>query len=346
MNAVPLNTVFLDAATLTPESHYSVKDVFGDNSQLDMSPGSNDWDIDPQSLVKACQNLTCYAGTRTDQIIQRCQSADVIITNKVVLDQTILQQLPNLKLICIAATGTNNVDLAAAKAQGIAVTNVAGYSTQSVVQICFSLLLYLSSGLSSLQAATENAGWARHHQFVMLPQAFQQLAGKTLGILGYGAIGKAVADVARAFEMKVVVAQLPGRPAGYNRMALPQLLPKCDVVSLHCPLNDNTDKLVGDEFLSLMKPSSLLLNTARGGLIDEAALANALLNGSIAGAGLDVLSTEPPDKNNPLLNAEIRNIIVTPHVGWASQQARQTLINELAKNLTAFEHNNPRNRIV
>lgn len=341
-----MNTVFLDAATLTPESHYSVEDVFSDDSQLDISRGSNDWDIDPHCLVKACQNLTCYAGTRADQIVHRCQSADVIITNKVVLDKSILSQLPQVKLICIAATGTNNVDLAAAKAHGIAVTNVAGYSTQSVVQICFSLLLYLSSELASLQTATQNAGWANHHQFVMLPKAFQQLAGKTMGILGYGAIGKAVADVARAFGMKVIVAQLPGRPAGFNRMALPQLLPKCDVVSLHCPLNNNTDKLVNDEFLSLMKPSALLLNTARGGLIDETALANALLKGSIAGAGLDVLSTEPPDKNNPLLNLKNNNIIITPHVGWASQQARQALLNELAENLTAFKHNNLRNRIV
>jgi glycerate dehydrogenase len=290
--------------------------------------------------------LLTYAYTRPDQIIERCQSASIVISNKVALDHDTLVQLPQLKLICVAATGTNNVDLKAAQALGIAVTNVAGYSTHSVVQITFTLLLHLASKMPQLQHAMKTQGWENQKQFVLLPEAFREVSGKTLGIIGFGTIGRAVAQVADAFGMTVKVAQLPHRPSAPDRLPLEHLLPECDVISLHCPLTQETQGLVDDHFLQQMKPSAFLINTARGAIINETALANALRRRQIAGAGLDVLSSEPPPADHPLLATDIPNLVITPHIGWASFEARQRLVNEIAENVIAFRQSQYRNRIV
>lgn len=328
-----MKTVLLDAATLVPQFN-------GDTIKPEH------WDIDVSRLEGCCTPLTSYASTRSDQVIERCQQAEVVITNKVILDRHTFSQLPELKLICVAATGTNNVDLDAAKELGIAVTNVAGYSTQSVVQITFTLLLNLASKMPQLQHAMTSQGWENQKQFVLLPQAFSELAGKTIGIIGYGTIGKAVADVARAMGMKVLIAQLPHRPSTPNRTPLDGMLPKCDVISIHCPLTKETEQLVNVDFLGKMKSDALLINTARGAIIDEEALADALRKHQIGGAGLDVLSTEPPAPDHPLLAKDITNVIITPHIGWASFEARQRLVNELAENMIAFQQTKIRNRIV
>lgn len=328
-----MNTVLLDAATLVPQFD-------GDTIK------PKHWDIDISKLEGCCTPLTSYAFTQPDQVVERCQKAEVVITNKIVLDRQALTQLPHLKLICVAATGTNNVDLNAAKELGIAVTNVAGYSTQSVVQITFTLLLNLASTMPQLQQVMTTQGWENQKQFVLLPQAFYEMAGKTFGIIGYGTIGKAVADVARAMGMKLLVAQLPHRPSAPNRIPLDDMLPKCDVLSIHCPHTKDTEKMVNREFLSRMKSTALLINTARGAIIDENALAEALRTYQIGGAGLDVLSTEPPPADHPLLAKDLSNLIITPHIGWASFEARQRLVNELAENVVAFQQTKNRNRIV
>ncbi len=326
--------VFLDAATLVP-------DLKGATQMTEAH-----WDISPLPLANALTNIQYFTHTATDQVVERSQNAEVIISNKVVLTDDLMTQLPKLKLICIAATGTNNVDLEAAENRGIAVTNVAGYSTQSVVQICFTLIMALQSKLLPLQSELKQKPWSRHSQFVFLPQPFSELSGKTLGIIGYGTIGKAVAQVAQSFGLKVLIGQLPNRPQASHRLSLNELLPRCDIVSLHCPQTEETAKLVDDAFLSMMKPEALLINTARGGLVDERALANALKSHQIGGAGLDVLSVEPPERDNPLLDGTLHNLIITPHLAWASKEARQRLIDGLAENIIAFEQQRKINRVV
>lgn len=332
-----MKAVFLDAATMVP------MDCFQNDTASDFT--RNAWDINSDALYASCDSLECFAETKDQDIVERCASADIIITNKVVITAEHMEQLPQLKLICVAATGINNVDTQAAQKNDIAVANVAGYSTQSVVQICYTLMLSLISQWSSVQNAMQSPGWQNHSQFVMLPTAFQELAGKTLGIIGYGTIGQAVAQVAESFGMTVLKAQLPGRPSAVDRLPMNHFLPRCDIVSLHCPQTELTQGLVDQSFLAQMKSSAILLNTARGGLIDEAALAQALGDKTIAGAGLDVLSTEPPSTSNPLLEPR-SNLVLTPHIGWASTQARQRLLNEIAANIVAFQQQQKRNRIV
>lgn len=332
-----MKAVFLDTATMVPMDRF--------HSDAASGFSRNNWDINAESLYASCEKLECFAETKDHQILDRCAAADIIITNKVVISAEHMKQLPQLKLICVAATGINNVDTDAARQHNIAVANVAGYSTQSVVQICYTLMLSLISQWSSVQSAMQSPGWQNHPQFVMLPTAFQELNGKTLGIIGFGTIGKAVAQVAERFGMAVLKAQLPGRESTEDRLPLNEFLPRCDIVSLHCPLTELTRELVDQSFLAQMKSSAILLNTARGGLVDEAALAQALNEKTIAGAGLDVLSTEPPSSDNPLLEPR-PNLVLTPHIGWASTQARQRLLDEIAANIVAFQQQQKRNRIV
>ncbi|WP_144392621.1 D-2-hydroxyacid dehydrogenase [Pleionea sediminis] len=331
-----MNTVILDAATLIPVNKRINSDIYLDRDS---------WDIQPEKLINSTDNIQCYLHTSESQRLERCKDAEIIITNKVILDDNLLKQLPKLKLICIAATGYNNIDIESAKNHNIAVANVAGYSTSSVVQICFNLILNLVLYWESLQEKMNAHAWQEHDQFVLLPRAFNELSGKTMGIIGYGTIGKSVANVAKSFGMKVIKAQIPGRKQQNNRLALNEFIPQCDIISLHCPLTPQTNKLVNAEFLSQMKTTAFLINTARGGLIDEQALADCLINKKIAGAGLDVLTTEPPKDTNPLLQ-NVPNLLITPHIGWASYEARQRLINEIADNILAFKLQQRRNRIV
>lgn len=304
--------------------------AFLDYSSLDLG------DLDPQPLKACFQHLELYPTTAPEQVIERLQGLQVAIVNKVVLDEATLKACPSLKLILLAATGTNNIDLAAARALGISVSNCQGYGTPSVAQHTLMLLLALATRLPDYQQAIADGQWQRSKQFCLLDFPIVELEGKTLGLLGHGELGSAVARLAEAFGMRVLLGQLPGRPARPDRVALEQLLPQVDALTLHCPLNEHTRHMIGAAQLALMKPGAFIVNTARGGIIDEQALAAALRAGHLGGAATDVLSVEPPVDGNPLLAADIPRLIVTPHSAWGSREARQRIIGQLADNVQGF----------
>ena len=316
------------------------KGVFLDLDTVDCN------DLNLSNLKQALPHWQFHDATSSKQTAARIRDADIVISNKVILDRESLSQATQLKLICVAATGTNNVDLDAACDLGITVTNVAGYATPSVVQHVFALMLALTTRLTDYQQIITDGAWQQSSQFCLLNFPIQELAGKHLGIVGYGELGRAVADVAKAFGMKILIAQRPGGNAQTDRIPLEDLLPQVDVLSLHCPLADNTKNLIGEDELALMKKGALLINTARGGIVDEAALAAALRSGNIGGAGVDVLIQEPPRKGNPLLESGIPNLIITPHIAWASRESRQRLVDELVANIQAFQRGEERNRII
>jgi len=318
----------------------NLKGVFLDLATVDRG------DLDLFALKQTLPDWQFHNTTDPKETAARIQDAAVVVSNKVILNRPTIEQASNLKLICVAATGTNNVDLEAAKEGGIAVTNVAGYGTASVVQHVFSLMLALTTRLDEHHSAVAAGEWQRSDQFCLLDFPFRELAGKTLGIIGYGELGRAVAQVAEAFGMQILLAQRPGGEPEPGRLPLHDLLPQVDVLSLHCPLAENTRNLISAQELSLMKPDALLINTARGGIVDEMALANALRSGRLGGAGVDVLSQEPPVEGNPLLTGDIPNLIVTPHIAWASRESRQRLVNELVANIQAFVAGQQRNRLV
>ena len=306
------------------------------------SPADLDW----SALEAAVPELVRHGTTAPGEVVARLAGAAIAISNKVVLDAGVLAACPELKLICVAATGTNNVDLAAAREHGIAVCNARGYGTPSVVQHTWALILALATRLPDYHAAVSRGDWARASQFCLLDFPIAELAGRTLGIVGYGELGQAVAAVAPAFGMQVLVAQLPGRPAAEGRVPLAEVLARADVLSLHCPLTETTRGLIGAAELARMKPDALLINTARGGIVDEAALAEALRGGRLGGAGVDVLGAEPPRDGNPLLAPDLPNLIVTPHTAWASRGARQRLVEQVAENIRAFGAGTPLRRVV
>ncbi|MET0071324.1 MAG: 2-hydroxyacid dehydrogenase [Candidatus Thiodiazotropha sp.] len=284
--------------------------------------------------------------TRPRQTLQRIIDADLVISNKVVLDRACLAASGKLKLICIAATGSNNVDLEAAAESGIAVTNVTGYATPSVVQHVFSLILSLVTRQQDYQRAVAKGDWQKADHFCLLDYPIRELAGKRMGILGHGELGRGVGELAKAFGMQVLVAQRPGGEPAPDRLTLDRLLPLVDVLSIHVPLAENTRNLIGARELGLLQPHALLINTARGGIVDEQALADALVRGKLGGAGIDVLITEPPVDGNPLLNPGIPNLILTPHIAWASREARQRLVDGVSANIQAFVNGERRNRLV
>jgi len=301
-------------------------------------------DLDLRPLRCAEPHWTDYAETAPRQVIDRLAGAEVAVTNKAPIDAHALQALPKLRLIAVAATGTNNIDLKAARNRGVTVCNVRGYATHSVVQHVFGLMLSLSRSLPAYTDSVQRGEWQRSRQFCLLDWPISELTGQTLGIVGYGELGRAVSRVAEsAFGMKVLVAERPGRAPRAGRVTLEHMLSNSDVVTLHCPLTTETEGLIGERELHGMKPGALLINTARGGIIDETALAEALRAGIIGGAGVDVLSTEPPVGGNPLLAEALPNLIVTPHVAWASREARQRMVNQLAENIRAFTEGRPRN---
>jgi len=303
-------------------------------------------DLDLSSLHRAWPDWTLYRSTRRAQVRERVADAALVVSNKVVLTRDHLAAATRLRLVCVAATGTNNIDLQAARERRIAVTNVTGYATASVVQHVFALALALTTRLGDYRRAVEEEEWQRSHQFCLLDFPVRELAGLRLGIVGYGELGRAVARVGEAFGMHLLLAQRPGGLAQPGRLPLDRLLAEADVVSLHCPLAENTRNLIGERELALMKPDALLVNTARGGIVDEVALAKALRNGVIGGAGIDVLTVEPPKSGNALLAPDIPNLILTPHIAWASRDARQRLIEEIALNIGAFSQGQARNRVV
>ena len=284
-----------------------------------------------------------YAGTREDEVVARLAGATVAVTNKVPLRAAALDRLPELKMVAIAATGTDNVDLDACRARGIVVSNIRDYSVVSVPEHTFALVLALRRNLRAYMQDVEAGRWESSSRFCLLDHPIGDLAGSRLGIVGYGALGRKVAQLGGAFGMEVVAAtRSPLQEDGVTRLALDELLATSDVVSLHLPLSAETRHLIGARELALMKPGALLVNTARGGLVDEAALAAVLETGAI-GAGFDVLSKEPPLPDNPLLRLRLPNFILTPHVAWASGGAMQTLADMLVDNIAAWAAGAPKN---
>ncbi len=305
--------------------------VFLDRDSLDHH------DLDFSGLERILPDLRYYSATASAEVVARIEAAEVVISNKVMLDAAAIQQAPRLKLIIVAATGVNNVDLEAAAARGVTVCNCRGHVTQAVVQHVFALLLGLYTRWPDYQQAVRDGRWQQASQFCLLDFPIRELAGKTLGIVGYGELGRGVARVAEAFGMRVLIAQRPGTvEALAERTPLPALLPQVDVLSLHCPLTPATRGLIGAWELALMQRDAILINTARGGLVDEALLADALRQGALGGAGVDVLSLEPPVNGNPLLAPDIPNLIVTPHCAWGSRESRQRLVGQLVENVQGF----------
>ncbi|MDP1678217.1 MAG: D-2-hydroxyacid dehydrogenase [Bacteroidota bacterium] len=310
-----------------------------------LNPGDLNW-AELQSLGRC----TIHDRTQSDKIIERAHNAQILLTNKTVLTREILEQLPQLKYIGVLATGYNVVDIVAAKTLGVIVTNVPTYSTMSVAQLVFALLFELTHHVGNHSDEVKKGRWSSHNDFSFWDFPLVELAEKKFGIIGYGNIGKAVAAIAVALGMEILVSTRT--PENYKTFQASKtwqvsfvdtdtLFKTSDVISLHYALTAETKHLVDARALALMKPSAFLINTARGQLVDEQALANALNNGLLAGAGLDVLSTEPPSANNPLLTAN--NCIITPHIAWATIAARQRLMNSVVENVRCFINNKPIN---
>lgn len=287
---------------------------------------------------------TDHPATAPDQVAQRLRGATIAITNKVPLRAQALDSLPELRMVAVAATGTDNVDLAACRGRGIVVSNIRNYSHVSVPEHCFTLILALRRNLRAYVADIEAGRWEHSSRFCLLDHPIGDLAGSRLGIVGFGALGRRVAQIGQAFGMHVcTTSRSQVAEPGVTQLGLDELLATCDVISLHLPLSEQTRHLIGARELALMKPTALLVNTARGGLVDEAALAEALMRRTIGGAGFDVLSKEPPDQDNPLLGLRLPNFILTPHVAWASAGAMQTLADMLVENIEAWEAGRPLN---
>jgi glycerate dehydrogenase len=300
------------------------------------------------SAIAGVGTITSFAATRPQEVAGRLTGAEVVITNKVRLGADELRAAPHLRLVAVAATGVNNIDLDAARAAGVAVANVAGYSTPAVVQHTIGALLALALHLREYDQAARGGQWQAAGQFNLLDWPIAEVAGKTLGVVGYGAIGRGVAHVARALGMRVLVAASRPRvayPVG-ERLPLATVLATADVVTVHTALSRDTANLIDRAAIARMKPGAWLLNMARGGVVDEAAVADALRDGHLGGAAFDVLSEEPPVADNPLLDPTLPNLILTPHTAWASREARQRLIAELAENIRAFVGGVARNRVV
>jgi len=313
-----MNIVVLDGYTLNP----------GD---LDWQPLVNIAEQDREGLFR------CYDRTSEAELISRASNADIIFTNKTAITAETLSQLPKLKYIGVLATGTNVVDLDFAAELGVVVTNVPGYGPDAVAQMVFAHILHHTQRVSIHQSAVSEGKWTDCEDFCFTLAPLQSLKGKTLGLMGYGAIGRQVANIALAFGMKVLVntrTEIIDLPDGVKWTAFDSMISQLDILSLHCPLTEVTDKIIDHTVLEKMRPSAILINTARGGLIDEAALKQALDEGEIAAAGVDVLSTEPPKADNPLLSAV--NISISPHNSWATREARQNLLDIAVDNLRTF----------
>ena len=302
-------------------------------------------DVKLRALEKVLSILRVFGVTPADKLLENVADAEVVVLNKVRLPADAIKRLPATKLICVAATGVNNVDIAAAWEKGIGVCNVPAYSTMAMVQHVFALLLALTQHLHEYQTLLQEGAWKRAPQFTLLDYPIRELAGKRFGILGYGNTGKAVGRVAEALGMSVLVAARNKDDKRPGRIPLEDLLASVDVLSIHVPLLPETRDLIGPKELTLMKPDAVLINCARGGIVDERALATLLKAGRLAGAAVDVLSEEPPVHGNPLLDPSIPNLIVTPHIGWAAREARQRVIQEMALNIAAFQKGELRNRV-
>jgi len=294
-------------------------------------------------------SCTIHEVTEQAELCQRLFGHSIAVTNKVALGRVILNapEARDLKLIAVAATGTDIIDREAATQLGISVCNVPGYATQSVAQFTLALILELATSVSRYREAVRARAWERSRVFALLDFPATELREKKLGIIGYGNIGRAVAEMARPFGMEILVAARPGSGtvAQAGRISVEQLLRESDIVTLHCPLTPDTKNLINEESLSWIKPTAFLINTARGALIDEAALIKALREKRLAAAALDVISREPPPAKHPIIEAakELDNLLVTPHTAWSAREARERLLQEVEENISAFLHGHPRN---
>ena len=300
-------------------------------------------DLSLKSLESLPLNWLFVDQAADAEVAELIKNKQIVVTNKVKLNRQLLETAPDLKLICISATGTNNVDLTAARELGIDVCNVTAYATASVVQYVFTVLLSLVSRVPEYQQAVNEGAWSRSELFCLLDFPFHELQGKTLGIVGYGELGQAVAKVAQAFGMEIIVAARNADDKRKGRMLLQDMLPKTDVLSLHCPLTDATQQLISDAEFNLLPQGAIVINSARGGVVEESALLRAIENGHLGGAATDVLSTEPPAPEHPLLQKKYNNLIVTPHVAWASIESRQRLIDQVAFTIKEYLAGRPCN---
>lgn len=284
--------------------------------------------------------------TMPDEVVERLSSATIAVTNKIPLRKDALAALPALKLIAVAATGTDIVDVAECKARGIVVSNIRNYAVATLPEHVFTLILALRRNLVAYRADVEAGKWQKADTFCLLDHPLHDLAGSTLGVIGLGALGARVARLGQAFGMRVL-GHDPVAPAGegVTTASVPEILSESDVVSLHLPLTQTTRNMIGAAELATMKPTALLINTARGGLVDEAALASVLTAGKLGGAGFDVLTREPPDDANPLLRLRLPNFILTPHIAWASAEAMQGLADQLIENIELFVKGTPRHTV-
>ncbi len=319
-----MKAVFLDFATMGPN------------------------DLDPSPLTDLLPDLKFFDVTPGELTAERVKDAEFVFTNKIRFDDETLGGAKSLRFIGLTATGTDNVDLSGADKYSIAVCNIRAYCTQSVVEHVFAVLLNFTHNISQYAKIVRNGEWQESDEFCMLKYPIRELSGMTFGIVGHGVLGRGVEKIAREFGMTVLIARRPGISAKHDdgRTDFREMLGSADVITLHCPLSDDTKNLFGEEEFRLMKPDAILINTARGGLIDSAALAAALGNGEIGAAAIDVLPNEPPADGNPLLDYDGSNLIITPHVAWATKEARQNAINELAANVAAFLQGEKRNRVV
>lgn len=321
MNTLPLKSVFLDYDTVS-------------NGDLDLG-----------ALREAAGDLILYESNEA-RVAERLRDADIALLNKLELTRALLHGAPRLKLVALAATGTNNVDLEAARERGIAVCNVRAYCTASVVQHVWGLILSLTQHVCEFSRLSRDGSWAKDDSGAALAFPIRELEGRIFGVVGWGELGRGTARIAEAFGMQVKIANRPGESPQPGRVDLDELLASADILSLHCPLNDLTRGLIGARELALMKPDALLINTARGALIDGPALAAALKAGRLGGAGIDVLPQEPPMSGEPLLDSAIPNLLVTPHIGWAAREARQRCVDEMAANIRDFRSGGRRGRVV
>lgn len=304
-------------------------------------------DLDTSELRTLLPELEFFDASSDDEIAERIAGAEIVLGNKAMISESLFANAPEMRFIGLTATGTDVIDLAAAKKYGVAVANIRAYCTESVVEHVFGCMLNLAHNLSNYAADVRAGAWQDAGIFCLLDRPSRQLSAMTLGIVGFGELGKGVARIAGAFGMDVLVAARPGAgsvPDG--RVAFDELLARADVISLHCPLTDATRGLFGADQFRRMKSTAMLINTARGALVDSAALAEALRNGDIGGAAIDVLPKEPPVDGDPLLDYEGDNLLLTPHIAWATREARQNAVDELTANVRAFLEGRERNRVV
>ncbi|MBS3786047.1 MAG: 2-hydroxyacid dehydrogenase [Gammaproteobacteria bacterium] len=304
-------------------------------------------DLDLSALVASADQYTAFGSTEASQMAERIGDADCVIVNKLPISAELLQELPNLKLICVVATGVNNIDVNAAKAKNVCIVNCRAYGTEAVSQHVLSLMLALSTQLLSYANSVSAGRWQSAQHFCFLDYPIVELAGKTLLIVGHGELGSAVGRLAAAFGMNVEIAERPdAKETRPGRVSFATAIEQADIVTLHCPLTPSTENLINRDVLARMKRSAFIINTARGGIINEQDLADALRAGEIAGAGIDVLSKEPPSNGNPLLAADIPNLIVTPHTAWGSQPARQRIVDQTVENIEAWKAGQPIRQVI